>query len=66
MGEVCLERLYSEVKKRQVCCAEAIRESRNLDFKNHQIGMFSAYSEVLNLLDVELSLLGVGDAKNRL
>lgn len=50
-----LEGLYELIRVRQVKCAEVISKADVPDLRNHHIGMFSAYSEVLNLIDEELS-----------
>lgn len=57
MGDdkVILERLYVKVRERQVGCAADVGQADLADVRNHKIGMFSAYSEVLNLIDEELS-----------
>jgi len=57
-----LEGLYSDIQKRQVRCADMIHRAQHPDLRNHQIGMFSAYSEVLNLIDEELSKRDKKDA----
>jgi len=50
-----LEVLYDKVRERQVRCAADVGVAELVDVRNHRIGMFSAYSEVLNLIDEELS-----------
>lgn len=53
--EESLERLYKHVQRCQVRCAGVIEKSEVVDLRSHQIGMFSAYSEMLNLLDEEIA-----------
>lgn len=49
------EGLCKLIRARQVRAAGVISKSGVPDLCHHHIGMFSAYSEVLNLIDEELS-----------
>lgn len=50
-----LEVLYERVKSNQKRCGDVIAGGCSVDLIRHHIGAFSAYSEVLNLLDELIS-----------